>query len=40
MKELLVAGSQLQGEASERGVLWQADDTLVQVMGLERSGHV
>lgn len=40
MKELLVARSQLQGEASEGGVLWRADDAFAQVMGPKRGGHV
>ena len=40
MKELLASGSQLQGEASEGGVLWQLDDAFTQVMGAERGGCV
>ena len=40
MKELLATGSQLQGKASEGGILWRADDAFAQVMGVERGGHV
>ena len=40
MKELLVAGSQLQGEAGEGGVLWRVDDAFAQVMGAKRGGRV
>ena len=40
MKELLVARSQLQGEAGEGGVLWRVDDAFAQVMGAKRGGRV
>ena len=40
MKELLASRSQLQGEASERGVLWRPDDAFAQVMCAEKDGRV
>ena len=40
MKELLAAGSQLQGKASEGGILWRVDDAFAQVIGVERGGRV
>ena len=40
MKELLATGSQLQGKASEGGILWRVDDAFAQVMGVERGGRV
>ena len=40
MKELLAAGTQLQGETGEVGILWWVDDTFAQVMDPERHSRV
>ena len=40
MKELMVTGSQLQGDDIEASILWKPDDAFGQVVGPEKGGRV